>query len=67
MANIFWCFEPILSILIQAGKDRTGEVSGSYYMRYLGWDFAKALYYDNHVVGGNRDISNFSRNAMQWY
>jgi protein-tyrosine phosphatase len=57
----------VIYVHCEAGKDRTGEVSGSYYMRYLGWEFAKALYYDNHVVHGTRDIMNFSRNAMQWY
>ena len=38
-----------LSPLSQAGTDRTGEVSGAYYMRYLNMTFTDALYIDNHV------------------
>jgi protein-tyrosine phosphatase len=33
----------------EAGTDRTGEVSGAYYMRYLNMSFSEALYKDNHV------------------
>ena len=33
----------------QAGTDRTGEVSGSYYIRYMNMSFDAALYLDNHV------------------
>ena len=36
---------------LQAGTDRerTGEVSGAYYMRYRNMTFNDALYIDNHV------------------
>lgn len=33
----------------EAGTDRTGEVSGAYYLRYLNMSFTDALYKDNHV------------------
>ena len=35
--------------VLQAGTDRTGEVSGAYYMRYMNMTFTDALYIDNHV------------------
>jgi hypothetical protein len=49
----------------EAGTDRTGEVSGAYYMRYMNMTFTDALYIDNHVQ--SRDMYKMSRNAMQWY
>jgi len=49
----------------EAGTDRTGETSGSYYIRYLDYSFKKALYIDDHIQ--NRDIVELSRNAFQWY
>eukprot|EP00761_Pharyngomonas_kirbyi_P011991 gb/GECH01012018.1/.p1 GENE.gb/GECH01012018.1/~~gb/GECH01012018.1/.p1 ORF type:complete len:287 (+),score=37.48 gb/GECH01012018.1/:1-861(+) len=49
----------------EAGVDRTGEVSGSYYMQYLGWDFHKSLKFDNQVEP--RPIHKPLRNAMAWY
>ena len=33
----------------QAGTDRTGEVSGAYYIRYMNMSFDAALSLDNHV------------------
>ena len=33
----------------QAGTDRTGEVSGAYYMRYLNMTFLDALSIDDHI------------------
>ncbi len=38
----------------EAGTDRTGEVSGAYYLKYCNMSFAKALYTDNHIQ--NRDM-----------
>eukprot|EP00911_Craspedida_sp_UC1_P000303 UC1_evm4s229 len=49
----------------EAGMDRTGEMSGSYYMRYLNWTFTKALSYDDSVE--TRNITVESRNSLQWY
>jgi hypothetical protein len=49
----------------EAGEDRTGEVSGAYYMGYLHWSMQQALDYDNHIE--TRHISFMSRNAMNWY
>lgn len=49
----------------EAGMDRTGELSGSYYMYALNETFANALNYDNHVE--NRTISIESQNELQWY
>ncbi len=33
----------------QAGTDRTGEVSGSYYLKYLNMTLTEALAIDNHI------------------
>eukprot|EP00005_Dracoamoeba_jomungandri_P006459 CAMPEP_0174261262 /NCGR_PEP_ID=MMETSP0439-20130205/11331_1 /TAXON_ID=0 /ORGANISM="Stereomyxa ramosa, Strain Chinc5" /LENGTH=246 /DNA_ID=CAMNT_0015345715 /DNA_START=14 /DNA_END=754 /DNA_ORIENTATION=- len=49
----------------EAGEDRTGEMSGSYYMKWLNWTFHQALDYDNHVE--DRKIKWESKNALQWY
>ena len=38
----------------EAGTDRTGEVSGAYYLRYLNMSFQQALDIDNHIQ--NRDM-----------
>lgn len=48
-----------------AGEDRTGEVSGSYYIRYLNMSFAQALAVDNH--NENRDIRCMSAREFIWY
>lgn len=56
--------------------DCIGEVSGSYYMRYLNWTYGEALSYDDNVeprpisyckclcTGSNILVS---QNEMQWY
>jgi len=55
----------IIYIHCEAGMDRTGEVSGSYYLKYLGWTFQEALWYDNNCIE-NRDIEFASKNGLQW-
>eukprot|EP00698_Gefionella_okellyi_P010085 TRINITY_DN2598_c0_g1_i2.p1 TRINITY_DN2598_c0_g1~~TRINITY_DN2598_c0_g1_i2.p1 ORF type:complete len:145 (-),score=25.31 TRINITY_DN2598_c0_g1_i2:58-492(-) len=55
----------VLYVHCEAGEDRTGEVSGSYYMQFLHWTFDQALNYDDHVE--SRDIEPESMHAMQWY
>lgn len=49
----------------EAGTDRTGEISGAYYMKFLNMTFTDALQIDNHVQ--HRDMYHDSRNALQWY
>eukprot|EP01104_Vermistella_antarctica_P006120 TRINITY_DN16858_c0_g1_i1.p1 TRINITY_DN16858_c0_g1~~TRINITY_DN16858_c0_g1_i1.p1 ORF type:complete len:282 (-),score=57.91 TRINITY_DN16858_c0_g1_i1:116-934(-) len=56
----------VLYLHCEAGMDRTGEVSGSYYVRNLGWDFQTALAYDNNIES-TRNIKIASQNAFQWY
>jgi len=56
----------VIYIHCEAGMDRTGEISGSYYIRYLGWSFEDALYYDDHAIE-DRNIHVASRNGFQWY
>ena len=34
---------------LQAGTDRTGEVSGAYYLKFLNMSFYEALNIDNHI------------------
>lgn len=46
--------------------DRTGEVSGSYYMSQLKWSFAEALSYDDKCIEG-RNITIYSQNSLQWF
>ncbi len=55
----------VIYVHCEAGEDRTGEVSGSYYMRYLGMSFDKALSIDN--TNTNRDIRCASARALLWY
>lgn len=50
----------------EAGMDRTGEVSGSYYMSQLGWTFAQALSYDDKCIE-SRNITSYSQNSLQWF
>lgn len=54
----------VIFIHCMGGEDRTGEVSGSYYMRYLKWSFNKALSYDNHIE--KRNIRCMSANELAW-
>ena len=49
----------------EAGVDRTGEVSGAYYMQFLNITFGEAVKVDNSIV--NRDMYEDSRNELQWY
>ena len=49
----------------EAGVDRTGEVSGAYYMQFLNMTFEDAVKVDNTIV--NRDMYEDSRNELQWY
>jgi len=51
----------------EAGKDRTGEVSGSYYISQQNVTFNQALYYDDKCVEGSRDIETASMWAFEWY
>jgi len=55
----------VIFVHCEAGVDRTGEVSGSYYIQYLGWSFQQALYYDDQVE--NRSIAWASQNEFQWF
>ena len=48
-----------------AGEDRTGEISGAYYMQYLNMSFHQALEIDN--TNENRDIRCMSANELMWY
>ena len=45
--------------------DRTGEMSGSYYMHSMNMTFHDALAIDNSIE--TRNISIYSQNAFQWY
>ncbi|EGD76008.1 hypothetical protein PTSG_00716 [Salpingoeca rosetta] len=55
----------IIYIHCEAGMDRTGEMSGSYYMHALNMTFQHALAIDNSLE--TRNISIYSQNAFQWY
>ena len=49
----------------QAGKDRTGEVSGSYYMRYMNMTLQEATTLDRKIAG--RPIHYTNQLALEWY
>jgi protein-tyrosine phosphatase len=49
----------------EVGMDRTGEVSGSYYMYAQNTTFSAALAFDNSLE--SRNISIYSQNGFQWY
>ncbi|SEK80433.1 hypothetical protein SAMN05216359_103146 [Roseateles sp. YR242] len=49
----------------QAGKDRTGQVSASYRLRYQGRSYKNALEESRTTAG--RDIERYSRYGLKWY
>jgi protein-tyrosine phosphatase len=49
----------------EAGVDRTGQVSGAYYIRHLGWSFLQALAFDYDV--SPRRIMALNQNGLNWY
>ena len=51
----------------QSGKDRTGQVSAAYYIRWLGATWNDAMYYDQSCVGENRELSPPLACGAQWY
>ena len=51
--------------LLTAGEDRTGEVSGAYYIRHLNYSFQEALAIDNS--NEHRDIRCMSAHELMWY
>jgi len=56
----------VIYIHCEAGSDRTGEVSGAYYLTYLKFpSFADVIALDDKIAG--RPIKNESANALQWY
>jgi len=55
----------LMYVHCEAGEDRTGEFSGSYYVKWLGWTYKQALDYDDHIE--SRNIMTVSKNAFQWY
>lgn len=56
-------------LLLQAGEDRTGELSGAYYITYKNMSFAAALTLDDSINPdeNGRSISCLARNGFQWY
>ncbi|GAM17158.1 hypothetical protein SAMD00019534_003330 [Acytostelium subglobosum LB1] len=54
-----------LYIHCECGCDRTGEVFASYVMKYLGWDYKKAMEWDDQVAG--RPILPNHQWSVQWY
>lgn len=51
----------VIYIHCEAGMDRTGEMSGSYYLHGLNLTFADALAIDNSVESRNMCVSQSSR------
>jgi len=70
LVNLLYASYPLPTVIYihcEAGKDRTGEVSGSYYISQQNVTFNQALYYDDHCVEGSRDIETASMWAFEWY
>jgi len=58
----------VIMIHCEAGMDRTGEMSGSYYMTYMDMSFTNALLLDDSInVDEDRGIMCVSQYAFQWY
>eukprot|EP00041_Stephanoeca_diplocostata_P006820 m.94682 g.94682 ORF g.94682 m.94682 type:complete len:242 (+) comp16559_c0_seq1:76-801(+) len=55
----------VVYIHCEAGTDRTGEVSGAYYLKFLNYTMPQAVDVDNHIQ--NRDMSKYSLNGLRWY
>jgi len=55
----------VIYLHCSAGVDRTGEMSGGYYMKYLGWDFNKTLSFDNSVE--DRNMNTPKENALSFF
>ncbi|KAH3762215.1 hypothetical protein Pelo_5964 [Pelomyxa schiedti] len=51
----------------QSGKDRTGQVSASYYMKWLQTTWNDAEYYVENCVGDPRALSPPLELGIQWY
>jgi hypothetical protein len=56
----------VIYIHCEAGKDRTGEVSGAYYLQYLKWQFKDAVAFDYNSPP-QRQISPDMLNGLQWF
>lgn len=55
----------VIYIHCECGCDRTGEMSATYYMRWLGWNLTRSLNYD--VTVPDRNIGYKNQVAAQWY
>eukprot|EP00761_Pharyngomonas_kirbyi_P013676 gb/GECH01013705.1/.p1 GENE.gb/GECH01013705.1/~~gb/GECH01013705.1/.p1 ORF type:complete len:248 (+),score=63.83 gb/GECH01013705.1/:1-744(+) len=55
----------VMYVHCEAGTDRTGEVSGAYYMQYQGWNYTATIEYDDSIH--HRPIRALSRHAIDWY
>jgi len=56
----------VIYIHCEAGKDRTGEISGSYYLQYLKWTFNETVQY-NYNSPPPRQIAPDMLNGLQWF
>jgi len=55
----------VVYVHCEGGKDRTGELIGSYYLRHLGWSYEKVLATNYGYAG--RPIGQQNQRALQWY
>ena len=55
----------VFYIHCEAGKDRTGEFSGAYAIKYMGYTYDYAIDWDEEIAG--REIECPNLNALQWY
>eukprot|EP00026_Physarum_polycephalum_P020924 Phypoly_transcript_23824.p1 GENE.Phypoly_transcript_23824~~Phypoly_transcript_23824.p1 ORF type:complete len:165 (+),score=15.60 Phypoly_transcript_23824:70-495(+) len=55
----------VLYIHCECGCDRTGELSGSYYMTYMNMSLHDAHALDEKIAG--REIEPYNHNALNWY
>ena len=55
----------VVFIHCHGGKDRTGEVAGSYYMRHMNMTLQEATTRDHQIAG--RSIGHYNQLALEWY
>jgi len=55
----------VLYLHCMGGKDRTGELAGSYYMQFMNMTLKQATYLDQQIAG--RRIGTSHQHAMEWY
>ncbi|KAL9642070.1 hypothetical protein ABK040_004119 [Willaertia magna] len=57
----------VIYIHCHAGRDRTGELSGAYYLNYFNWTYENTLKYNYHVNNPPQEMHWVMQNELDWY